>query len=158
MPNIGTESIHARQVGVEWSVLEELSRRGVGNRLVVHGFSSIRRLSPAEQRRLGELGVVAMNAWSYIPQSIGPRLLERAARIRELHDAEKGYPVDFHPSDRPIYEPSEDANIFFGPLLDQVRDLKVRLIADSVHEILDNLGYAALGGTTGAAEKKNGKK
>ena len=32
---------------------------------------------------------------------------------------------------------------FFGPLLDQVRDLKVRLIADSVYEILGNLGYAA---------------
>ena len=146
VPNIGTESIHARQVGVEWSILEELSRRGVGSRLVVHGFSSIRRLSPVEQRRLGELGVVAMNAWSYIPQSIGPQLLERAERIQRLYDPEKGYPVDFDGAGEPVYNPSDDANIFFGPLLDQVRDLKVRLIADSVYEILENLGYAVLGG------------
>ena len=42
-----------------------------------------------------------------------------------------------------VYSESRDANVFFGPLLDQVRDLKVRLIADSVYEILGNLGYAA---------------
>ncbi|MCZ6795813.1 MAG: class II fructose-bisphosphate aldolase [Planctomycetota bacterium] len=146
VPNIGSESIHARQVGIEWSVLEELHRRGVGSRLVVHGFSSIRKLPVDEQRRLGKLGVVGMNAWSYIPQHIGPRLLERAARILKLHDEEKGHPVDFDAGE-PVYRPSTDANVFFGPLLDQVRDLKVELIADSVHEILGNLGTAEKLGT-----------
>lgn len=144
VPNIGTESIHAKPVGVQWSILEELNRHGVGNRLVVHGFSSIRRLEPAEQRRLGELGVVAMNAWSYIPQSVGPQLLERAAKLHELKDPEKGYPVNFDSTGSPLYNPSQDANIFFGPLVDQVRDLKVHLIAESVYEILDNLGYNRL--------------
>jgi fructose/tagatose bisphosphate aldolase len=145
VPNIGTESIHARQVGVAWSVLEEIHRRGIAKRLVVHGFSSIRRLSPAEQRRLGKLGVIAMNAWSYIPQSIGPQLLERAAAILKCRDAEKGYPVGFDAAGAPIFDSSGDANVFFGPLLDQVRDLKVKLIAGSVHEILGNLGYDVLG-------------
>ena len=145
VPNIGTESIHAKAVGVQWDVLEGIRQRGVGHRLVVHGFSSIRSLSASEQERLGELGVVAMNAYSYIPQAIGPVLLERAELIRRHHDAEKGYPVDFGPDNKPVYNPSADANVFFGPTLDQVRDLKVELVADSVYEILGNLGYARLG-------------
>lgn len=144
VPNIGTESVHARPVGVQWPILEELHRRGVGSRLVVHGFSSIRTLDPGEQRRLGELGVVAMNAWSYIPQTVGPQLLERSELIRKHRDLEKGYPVDFDDSGEPVYNPSKDANVFFGPLVDQVRDLKVQLIADGVYEILTNLGYARL--------------
>ncbi len=142
VPNIGTESIHARQVGVQWGVLEEIDRRGVGNRLIVHGFSSVRKLAVEEQRRLGKLGVVGMNAWSYIPQAIGPQLLERAAKILECRDDDKGYP-EFDADGNPVYLPQVDANVFFGPILDQVRDLEVRLIADSVYEILDNLGYAA---------------
>jgi hypothetical protein len=145
VPNIGTESIHARQVGIEWGGLEELARRGVGKRLVIHGFSSVRKLPIEEQRRMGRLGCVAMNAWSYIPQSIGPRLLERASAILAKKDPEKGYPVDFD-GDRPIYDPSKDANVFFGPILDQVRDLRVRLIADSVYEIFANLGFDRLRG------------
>ena len=144
VPNIGTESIHAKAVGVQWQVLEELHRRGVGKRLIVHGFSSIRTLPVADQRRLGRLGVIGMNAWSYIPQHIGPRVLDRAARILGGQDPEKGYPVDFDASGAPIYRPSKDANVFFGPVLDQVRDFNVRLIADSVYRILDNLGYARL--------------
>jgi len=145
VPNIGTESINARPVGVQWRVLEEIQRRGVGHRLVVHGFSSIRTLSTAEQRRLGELGVVAMNAWSYIPQAIGPKLLERAELIRKHRDPEKGHPVGFDVENRPLHDPSKDANVFFGPVLDQVRDLKVKLIADSVYEILESLGYERIG-------------
>ncbi len=145
VPNVGTESINARAVGVQWRVLEEIQKRGVGARLVVHGFSSIRTLAPAEQRRLGELGVVGINAWSYIPQAIGPKLLERAELIRKLKDdAKGGYPVAFDAENRPRYDAGKDANVFFGPVLDQVRDLKVKLIADSVHAILDNLGYARL--------------
>jgi len=144
VPNIGTESIHAKPVGVQWDILEELTRRGVGHRLIVHGFSSIRTLATEEQQRLGKLSVVGMNAWSYIPHSVGPRLLERAALIREQHDEAKGYPVGFSSGNEPIYQPSDDANIFFGPVLDQVRDLKVDLIADGVYEILKNLGYARL--------------
>jgi fructose-bisphosphate aldolase class II len=143
VPNIGTESIHAQQVGVQWSILEELEKRGVGNRLIVHGFSSIRKLDVADQRRLGPLGVVGMNAWSYIPQAIGPQLLERSKQILDSKDAKNGYPVDFDTSGNPVYSESQDANVFFGPILDQVRDLKVRLIADSVYEILDNLDYAS---------------
>jgi len=143
VPNIGTESINARQVGVQWGVLEEIERRGVGSRLIVHGFSSIRKLPIAEQRRLGTLGVVGMNAWSYIPQTIGQELLERARDILAGKDATKGYPVDFDAAGKPIYRESKDANVFFGPVLDQVRDLKVRRIAESVYGILDNLGYAA---------------
>jgi hypothetical protein len=85
-----------------------------------------------------------MNAWSYIPQTVGPQLLERAERIRRHQDPEKGYPVDFDKSGKPVYNPSKDANVFFGPLVDQVRDLKVKLIADGVYEILTNLGYARL--------------
>jgi fructose/tagatose bisphosphate aldolase len=146
VPNIGTESIHAKPVGVQWQILEELHRRGTGHRLVVHGFSSIRTLAPSDQQRLGKLGVVAMNAWSYIPQTVGPKLLERAELIRKHRHAEKGYPVDFDASGNPVYQPSKDANVFFGPLVDQVRDLKVKLIADGVHEILGNLGYARLAG------------
>ncbi|HLU47159.1 MAG TPA: class II fructose-bisphosphate aldolase [Planctomycetota bacterium] len=145
VPSIGTESIHARQVGVDWSSLEELHRRGIGKRLAVHGFSSVRKLPIEEQRRMGELGCVAMNAWSYIPQTIGPELLARAKAILESRDAEKGYAVGFTKDGEPIYDPSNDANIFFGPILDQVRDLKVRRIAESVYEILDNLGFAKLG-------------
>ena len=144
VPNIGTESVHARPVGVQWGVLEQIQKLGVGPRLVVHGFSSIRTLSPVEQQRLGALGVVGMNAWSYVPQTIGPKLLERAELIRRHKDPEKGYPVDFDAEGKPAYNPSKDANVFFGPLVDQVRDLKVRLIADSVYEILSNLGYARL--------------
>lgn len=146
VPNIGTESIHAKAVGVQWQVLEELERRGVGHHLIVHGFSSIRTLSVEEQRRLGRLGVVGMNAWSYVPQTIGPKLLERAALIREHKDAMRGYPVDFDAENKPAYNPSKDANVFFGPILDQVRDLKVRLMADSVYQILGNLGYERLAG------------
>ena len=150
VPNIGTESIHAKPVGVQWDLLEELDRRGVGHRLVVHGFSSIRTLAPEEQQRLGTLGIVAMNAWSYIPQTVGPALLERAELLRHFQDEKRGYPVDFDANYHPRYQPSEDANVFFGPLLDQVRDLKVRLIADGVYDILENLGYARLGGSTSA--------
>lgn len=146
VPNIGTESINARPVGVQWQILEELNRLGVGPRLVVHGFSSIRSLPVDEQRRLGELGVVGMNAWSYIPQVIGRGCLERASALVEHHDSEKGYPVDFGADGTPIYEPSNDANVFFGPLTDNVRDYKVRRIAESVFEILENLGYERLGG------------
>ncbi len=146
VPNIGTESIHARQVGVDWTLLEAIDRLGVGKRLVAHGFSSVRKLPIEEQRRLGVLGIVGMNAWSYIPQHIGPQLLERAARILEAKDEVKGYPVDFDEAGSPVYNASQDANVFFGPILDQVRDLKVRLIGDSVYEILDNLGYAVLAG------------
>ena len=144
VPNIGTESIHAQAVGVQWQNLEELHKRGVGSRLIVHGFSSIRTLEPKEQQRLGELGVVGMNAWSYIPQTVGREMLERAEMIRKHHDEEKGFPVDFD-GDKPVYNPSKDANVFFGPLLDQVRDLKVERIADGVYDILKNLGYARLG-------------
>lgn len=146
VPNIGTESITARPVGVQWQILEELHRRGVGHRLVVHGFSSIRTLSPPDQGRLGRLGVVAMNAFSYIPQTVGPRLLERAEAISRAKDPKKGYPVGFDPEGKPVYDESRDANAFFGPLLDHVRDLKVKLIADGVYEILSNLGYARLRG------------
>jgi len=53
--------------------------------------------------------------------------------------------VDFDGDGQPVYSESRDANVFFGPVLDQVRDLKVSLIADSVYEILGNLGYAAFG-------------
>ena len=147
MPNIGTESVTARQVGVQWQVLEELAARGAGHRLVVHGFSSVRRLAVAEQRRLGELGVVAMNAFSYIPQEIGRRLLEEAAAMHGAHDPERGYPTGFTADGAPLFPDAAgrgDANVFFGPLLDQIRDLQVKLIADSVFEILDNLGYARL--------------
>jgi fructose/tagatose bisphosphate aldolase len=146
VPNVGTESIHAKPVGLQWPILEDLHRRGVGHRLVVHGFSSVRTLPPEEQARLGRLGVVAMNAWSYIPQTVGPKLLERAERIRRGKDPSKGFPVDFAASGEPIYNPSNDANVFFGPLVDQVRDHKVTLIADGMYEILKNLGYARLGG------------
>jgi fructose-bisphosphate aldolase class II len=146
VPNIGTESIHAKPVGVQWHVLDDIHRRGVGSRLIVHGFSSIRTLSREDQHLLAKLGVVGMNAWSYIPQSIGPRLLERAELIRKGWDVMRGYPIDFDAAGKPLYEPSKDANVFFGPLLDQVRDHKVRLIEESVHEILDNLGYARLKG------------
>ncbi len=145
VPNIGTESIHAKPVGVQWDILEELTRRGVGHHLIVHGFSSIRTLDAAQQQRLGELGVVGMNAWSYIPQTVGRRLLERAELIRKHHDDAKGFPVDFDADGQPKYEPSDDANVFFGPLLDQVRDLKIKLIAAGVYDILENLGYARLG-------------
>ena len=146
VPNIGTESINARPVGVQWKVLEEIVQLDVGNRLVVHGFSSIRSLSVEEQRRLGELCVVAMNAWSYIPQEIGRACLRRSAKILELETDEKGFPVDFDDAGNPVYDPSNDANVFFGPILDQVRDFKVNEIADSVYRILDNLGYARLAG------------
>ncbi len=144
VPNIGTESIHAKAVGVQWQVLEEIHKLGVGHRMIVHGFSSIRTLSVADQRRLGPLGVVGMNAWSYIPQSIGPLLLERSELIRKHKDPQKGYPVAFDAQGKPHYDPSNDANVFFGPILDQVRDLKVKLISDSVYEILKNLGYDRL--------------
>ncbi len=144
VPNIGTESIHAKPVGVQWDILEALDRRGVGHRLIVHGFSSIRTLSTDEQQKLGALGVVGMNAFSYIPQTVGPQLLERSELLRRHHDDAKGYPVDFAADGTPVYNPSNDANIFFGPLLDQVRDLKVKLIGDGVYEILKNLGYARL--------------
>jgi fructose/tagatose bisphosphate aldolase len=145
VPNIGTESIRAQAVGVQWDVLSGIQERGIGHRLVVHGYSSIRSLSSAEQKRLGELGVVAMNAFSYIPQAIGPELLERAELIRREHTPEKGYPVGFEDG-RPIHNPSQDANVFFGPTLDQVRDLKVERIAQSVYDILGSLGYARLAG------------
>ena len=147
VPNIGTESVTARQVGVQWQVLEELAARGAGHRLVVHGFSSVRRLAVAEQRRLGELGVVAMNAFSYIPQEIGRRLLEQAAATHDAHDPENGYPTGFTADGAPQFpDPAGrgDANVFFGPLLDQLRDRQATLIADSVYEILANLGYARL--------------
>lgn len=143
VPNIGTESINARQVGIQWGVLEELARRGVGSRLVVHGFSSIRKLPIAEQRRLGHLGVVGMNAWSYIPQTIGKELLERASRIWQHRDEKRGFPAGFDEAGEPIYVSQKDANVFFGPVLDEIRDHKVRRIAQSVEEILENLGYAA---------------
>ena len=147
VPNIGTESVTARQVGVQWQVLEELAARGAGHRLVVHGFSSVRRLPVAEQRRLGELGVVAMNAFSYVPQEIGRRLLEEAAAMHGAHDAERGYPIGFAADGAPRYPDaakSDDANAFFGPLLDQLRDRQTALIANSVYQILVNLGYARL--------------
>jgi fructose/tagatose bisphosphate aldolase len=145
VPNIGTESVNARPVGVQWQVLEAIQKRGVGPRLVVHGYSSIRSLAIDDQRRLGRLGVVAMNAWSYIPQEIGRACLERAAKIREGHDPQRGYPVDFDAAGRPIYQPSRDANVFFGPILDQVRDFKVESIAESVYRILESLGYERVG-------------
>jgi len=145
VPNIGTESIHAELVGVQWGILEELHGLGVGPRLVVHGFSSIRALPVQEQRRLGPLGVIGMNAWSYIPQTIGRASLKRASDILKFEDREKGMPVDFTGDGSPIYDPSKDANVFFGPLVDQVRDFKVREIANSVYQILENLGYARLG-------------
>lgn len=143
VPNIGTESIHGEARGVQWQILEEIKALGVGNRLVIHGFSSIRTLDPADQKRLGPLGCVAMNAFSYIPQGVGRRGLERAANILKHHDDEKGFPVDFD-GDNPIYKPSGDANDFFGPLLDQVRDFQVREIAATVYDILHNLGYDKL--------------
>ncbi len=144
VPNIGTESINARPVGVQWDVLDRIHQLDVGSRLVVHGFSSIRSLSVEEQRRLGTLGVVAMNAWSYIPQTIGKACLERSRNILDHHDKSKGFPVDFDEDGKPVYDPSNDANVFFGPILDQVRDFRVHEIADSVYRILDNLGYARL--------------
>ena len=150
VPNIGTESVTNRQVGVQWQVLEALAARGLGQRLVVHGFSSVRRLAVAEQRRLGELGVVAMNAFSYIPQEIGRRLLQEAAALHGARDPERGYPTGFAADGAPQYPDAagrDDANVFFGPLLDQLRDLQVELIADSVYRILDKLGYARLGVT-----------
>ena len=124
--------------------MEEIKKLNVGNRLVVHGFSSIRTLSADEQRRLGKLCVVAMNAYSYIPHEVGTAGLERSARLLEHKDSEKGYPVEFSEDGQPIYDPSKDANVFFGPLLDQVRDFKVKMIADGVYKILENLGYARL--------------
>lgn len=147
VPNIGTESVTARQVGVQWQVLEELAARGAGHRLVVHGFSSVRRLAVAEQRRLGELGVVAMNAFSYIPQEIGRRLLQEAAATHGAHHPDAGFPTGFGADGAPRYPDTAvrgDANVFFGPLLDQLRDRQVALIADSVYQILGNLGYARL--------------
>ena len=72
-------------------------------------------------------------------------MLERSAKILSNHDEKLRYPVDFDDEGQPVYSESDDANVFFGPVLDQVRDLKVRLIADSVYEILGNLGYAAFG-------------
>jgi len=144
VPNIGTESVHGQARGVQWDVLEGIKELGVGNRLVVHGFSSIRTLAPDDQKRLGPLGCVGMNAFSYIPQRIGRQALERAANILKHQDPEKGLPVDFD-GDNPVYDETRDANAFFSPLLDQVRDLQVNLIAESVYEILDNLGYARLG-------------
>ena len=113
----------------------------------MHGFSSVRRLAVAEQRRLGELGVVAMNAFSYIPQEIGRRLLQEGAATHRAHDPERGYPTSFAADGVPLFPDAAgrgDANVFFGPLLDQLRDLQVKLIADSVYQILDNLGYARL--------------
>ena len=148
VPNIGTESVTNRQVGVRWQVLEELAARGVGPRLVVHGFSSVRKLAVAEQRRLGELGVVAMNAFSYIPQEIGRRLLEEATALHAARDPQRGYPIGFGADGAPRFPDAAgrgDANVFFGPLLDQLRDRQVELIAASVYQILDNLGYARLG-------------
>ena len=144
VPNIGTESIHARAVGVQWGVLEAICERGIGHRLVVHGFSSIRKLAVEEQRRLGTLGVVGMNAYSYIPQHIGPQVLERAARLVAARDAQKGHPIGFTDDGTPRYDTSGDANVFFAPLLDEVRDFRVGAIAGSVYEILENLGYARL--------------
>ena len=147
VPNIGTESVTARQVGVQWQVLEELAARGAGHRLVVHGFSSVRKLAVDQQRRLGELGVVAMNAFSYIPQEIGRRLLQEAAALHDSHDPERGYPIGFTADGTRRYPDaagSGDANVFFGPLLDQLRDRQVELIAATVYQILDNLGYARL--------------
>lgn len=148
VPNVGTESVTNRPAGVQWQVLEELAARGLGARLVVHGFSSVRRLAPAEQRRLGELGVVAMNAFSYIPQEIGRRLLQEAAALHAARDPQRGYPIGFTAGGAPRYPDAADrgdANVFFGPLLDQLRDRQVELIAASVYAILDNLGYARLG-------------
>lgn len=145
VPNIGTESINAKPVGVQFDILENIQELGVGARLVVHGFSSIKSLPIDDQRRLGKLGVVGMNAWSYIPQEIGRACLERAHRLVETHDGEKGFAVDFDADGQPVYNPSRDANIFFGPLTDQVRDLQVRKIAESVYKILENLDYARLG-------------
>jgi fructose/tagatose bisphosphate aldolase len=147
VPNIGTESVTARHVGVQWQVLEELAARGAGHRLVVHGFSSVRRLAIPEQRRLGELGVVAMNAFSYIPQEIGRRVLQEAAATHTAHDSDGGFPTGFATDGAPQYPDAAgrgDANVFFGPLLDQLRDRQVALIADSVYQILTNLGYARL--------------
>ena len=155
VPNIGTESVTNRQVGVQWQVLEALAERGLGQRLVVHGFSSVRRLAVAEQRRLGELGVVAMNAFSYIPQEIGRRLLQEAAALHGARDPERGYPTGFAADGGPRYPDAAgrgDANVFFGPLLDQLRDLQVELIAASVYQILDHLGYARLGSTGGTED------
>ncbi|MEM7234639.1 MAG: class II fructose-bisphosphate aldolase, partial [Planctomycetota bacterium] len=145
VPNIGTESIHARQVGVQWGGLEQLHERGVGPRLIIHGFSSVRKLPTDQQRRLGELGCVGMNAWSYIPQAIGPQLLERSAALLGAKHDEKGFPLSFDDSGNPVYDATGDANSFFTPVLDHVRDLKTSLIADSVYEILGNLGFAKLG-------------
>ena len=134
---------------MQWQVLEASGgERGLGQRLVVHGFSSVRRLAVAEQRRLGELGVVAMNAFSYIPQEIGRRLLQEAAALHGARDPERGYPTGFAADGAPRYPDAAgrgDANVFFGPLLDQLRDLQVELIAASVYQILDHLGYARLG-------------
>lgn len=147
VPNIGTESVTARQVGVQWQVLEELAARGAGHRLVVHGFSSVRRLAVDQQRRLGALGVVAMNAFSYIPQEIGRLLLQEAAAMHDAHDAERGYPTGFAADGTPQFPDAAgrgDANVFFSPLLDRLRDRQVKLIANSVYQILDNLGYAGL--------------
>lgn len=143
VPNIGTESVHGEARGVQWQILEELQELTVGHCLVIHGFSSIRTLDPADQKRLGPLGCVAMNAFSYIPQRIGRQGLERAANILKHQDDERGLPVDFD-GDTPVYKNTGDANDFFGPLLDQVRDFQVREIAATVYEILDNLGYEKL--------------
>jgi hypothetical protein len=85
-----------------------------------------------------------MNAFSYIPQTVGTDTLRRAERILNLKDPEKGYPIAIRDDGTPVYDPSGDANVFFGPLLDQVRDYKVRRIADGMYSILENLGYARL--------------
>ena len=61
------------------------------------------------------------------------------------HD-DKGYPVDFDADGKPVYDPANDANVFFGPILDEVRDYRVEQIAESVYNILENLGYAKLAG------------
>lgn len=148
VPNIGTESITNRQVGVKWEILEELDRRGIGPQLAVHGFSSVRKLSIREQRRLGELGIVAMNAFSYIPQEIGRRVLLESASLQAGHNVDQGYPIGFRLNGKPEFlspQDQSDANKFFGPLLDQVRDLEVELIASSVYGILKNLGYHRFG-------------
>ena len=111
----------------------------------------MRKLAVAEQRHLGELGVVAMNAFSYIPQEVGRRLLQEAATLHGTHDPQRGYPTGFTSDGEPRFPGPAgrgDANVFFGPLLDQIRDLQVKLIAASVYQILDNLGYARLGEET----------
>jgi fructose/tagatose bisphosphate aldolase len=147
VPNIGTDSVGGKPAaGLQWDILEGAHRLGVGPRLALHGFSSVQSLEPDQQKRLGQLGVVSMNAWSFMATRLGPERLKRAATILAHHKKDlgmQGYPLTFI-GDEPRYDQTDDANFFLYPLVDQDRDFEVNLIANVVYETLDSLGLACL--------------